>query len=340
MTDCLEPDRIAARAALLLCRMPNDSDTEATPIAALSHSTADHGATLQSGPGADAGLAALAALAYVVFYTVTGVIPNGSISVVAASTFLSLLLALMFAAWAGRALMERRILWLSLPATLLLALPVVAVPLLLFRFPHWSSWPALVADTRWYWLAVAMVPGLRGLLQIWLAAAVGAAVSRLVGEVKLLLPMAVVLAAVDLYAVFGGGVVAQAVHKKSGAAVHAMQTLTVQLPSTHGAMHGAHPIALTVGFADFLFIALFFACFKRFHIPARRTFWIMYVVLALYSALVYLTGIALPALVPIALVVIICHSREFRYERQEKIALCAATLVAAAVGLAFWLAGR
>ena len=322
--------------------MTNDSDTENDDAnsPAASPSAAGHDTPAKPGIGGDAGRAALAALAYVVFYTVAGVIPNGSISVVAASTFLSLLLALMFSAWAGRALVERRILWLSLPATLLLALPVIALPLLLFRFPHWSGWPALVGRTRWYWMAVSMVPGLHGLLQIWLAAAVGAAVARLVREVKLLLPMAVVLAAVDLYAVFGGGVVSQAVHKKSAAAVHAMQTLTVRLPTTGGSMHGAHPIALTVGFADFLFTALFFACFKRFHIPSRRTFWVLYVVLALYSALVYLTGIPLPALVPIAVVIIACHSREFRYERQEKIALAAAALLAGALGLAFWLAGR
>ena len=93
---------------------------------------------------------------------------------------------------------------------------------------------------------------------------------------------------------------------------------------------------LAVGFADFLFIALFFACFQRFGIPSRRTFQVLGGVLAFYMLLVALTGLPLPALVPIAVVIIGMNLRQFRYERSEGFALLYAGLIVAAVAGGFY----
>jgi hypothetical protein len=173
------------------------------------------------------------------------------------------------------------------------------------------------------------VSGLDTLALIWLAASLGCAVSRLVREFKLLFPMGVALALVDLYTVFGGGVVSTAVSGKNTVAQAAMAALTVQLP-TMQPKNGAAPFSLRIGFADFLFIALFFACFIRFGIPARRTFQVLFVTLFLYMAVVFLQDIPLPALVPVAMVVIGMHWRRFRYERSEAFALLYAGLILSA----------
>ena len=108
-----------------------------------------------------------------------------------------------------------------------------------------------------------------------------------------------------------------------------MSALTVQLPTMHST-NGAAPFVLSIGFADFLFIALFFACFARFGIPARRTFQVLFVTLFLYMAIVFLTGTALPALVPVGVVVLVMNWRQFRYERSEAFALLYAGLILSA----------
>jgi hypothetical protein len=153
--------------------------------------------------------------------------------------------------------------------------------------------------------------------------------SRLVRELKLLLPVAVVLALVDLYVVFGGGLVAQA-NQNRAPALQAMQSLTVSLtPRPSPNVRGPAPLA--VGFADFLFIALFFACFARFRVPARRTFVLLCSILCLYMAAVIVLRLDLPALVPIAIVVIGANWTAFRYSRDEAFAMLYAGLIVAGV---------
>jgi hypothetical protein len=97
---------------------------------------------------------------------------------------------------------------------------------------------------------------------------------------------------------------------------------------------------LAVGFADFMFIALFFACLARFHIPARRTFFVLYAVLAVYMVLTSYVE-TLPALVPIAIVMIGMNLRRFRYSRSEVFALLyAGLIVVAVIGGLFFLSRR
>ena len=94
---------------------------------------------------------------------------------------------------------------------------------------------------------------------------------------------------------------------------------------------------LAIGFADFLFIATFFTCFARFGVRSRHTFYVLCVLLTGYMLFVAQTGIAMPALVPIAVVVIGMNVRHFRYSREEWFAMLYAGLIVVSVlGFMMW----
>ncbi len=274
----------------------------------------------------EGGIALLTGGLYLVFWPLVRSIPSASLAVVAITTLLSLLLVLHFTVRVARSLRSNSALILNLLLASLTVLPSILIPLLGQMFPAWPGWAGVVPFWKGYLQFFKAVNGLHTLALIWLAASLGVLISRLVREFKLLLPMGVALAMVDMYAVFGGGIVAAAESGKNRLAQTAMTALTVQLPTTQP-KSGAAPFPLLIGFADFLFIALFFACFVRFQIPSRKTFLTLYVVLFLYMGLVFLNGWVLPALVPIAVVVIGMNLRRFRYERSEAFALFYAGLI-------------
>lgn len=249
-------------------------------------------------------------------------------AVVSITTLLGLLIQLIFTVRLARSISSTTSLVANLALSALLSLPMLVTALFLPRFPAWHGWRSLVPLLSGYVTLYRHVPGLRGLCIIWLASSIGVAISRVVREMKMLLPVAVALALVDTYVVFGGGLVHQATHGTSEAAASAMQALTVPVAPARTPISGAAPMQLTVGFADYLFTALFFACFARFGIPSRRTFWLLYGALALYSVTVFLgKAEALPALVPIAVVVIGANAKRFKFERSEAFALLYAALI-------------
>ena len=274
---------------------------------------------------ADGRNALLSAAAYLLFFQAALHFHQDSAIVVALSTLLSLWLTLFCVVSVARSLRS----WLALyavgGAAGLLAAPSLLVAQLYPRFPLWAGWRAIGPVFAFYTRLLAAIPGFRDLLLILFAAAVGVAVSRLVREIKILLPIGAVLALVDLYVVFGGGLVAQA-QQGSPTAQAAMKSLTVALPTVQKDPRNAAPIPV-VGFADYLFLAVFFACFLRFGVPARRTFFALCGVLAAYMLYGMQTATDLPALVPIAAVVIALNLRRFRYERAEAFALLYAGLL-------------
>jgi len=241
---------------------------------------------------------------------------------------LALLIALGYTVSLARALRS-----VAAQAAAVVVSAAITLPFVLLPFLHISTPQQLAAARRIYTVYVLVfraAPGLRGLLLITLATCVGVIVSRLVREIKLLLPVGVVLALVDLYVVFGGGMVTQANSGKSPMAQAAMNTLTVGLMPRMPANVPAPP-PLAVGFADFLFIALFFACFARFRVPARRTFVLLCGILCLYLMAVIVGHLDLPALVPIAVVVIGSNLSAFRFSREETVAMVYAGLIVAGI---------
>lgn len=280
----------------------------------------------------------LLALAFVALYRITAWMPS-EMTAVALSTIVALVLSLAFTVQSARAMRSKRAIAACLGVSALLVLPSVVVPVAASRFPTWSGWAAIGPRYGFYVHLLRLVPGVQMLLLVWFAVSVGALVSLLVRETKILLPMAVALAMVDLYVVFGGGLVTQATSttKANQTAKVAMQSLTVRLPVKRPAS-GAQPMNLSVGVADYLFIALFFACFTRFGIPWKRTFAVLAVTLAGYMMIVFFTQTDLPALVPIAVVVVGMNLKYFRYERSEAFALLYAGIIVTAVlgGMIFY----
>jgi hypothetical protein len=180
-----------------------------------------------------------------------------------------------------------------------------------------------------YQRALHGVPGVDGLVMVTCAVSIGVLVSRVVREFKMLLPIAIVLAIVDMYVVFGGGLVTQAA-SGNDIAGKLMSSLTVKLPTVHPAM-GALPMQLELGFADFMFIGLFFACFVKFGAPSRRTFQVLCCTLAGVMLYVARVDVAMPALVPIAIVVVGMSFRKFKFARDELFAMLYAGIIVAII---------
>jgi hypothetical protein len=193
---------------------------------------------------------------------------------------------------------------------------------------------------RMPWVLFAMVPGLPELLLIWFACSLGGAVARLLRGANMIPPVAAVLALVDIWTLLLGGPVSKVMQSSAPAAQAATRALTVPLPAS---ARGAMPM-VAIGFADFLFIAFFVAAMCRFAPAAtayRRSVIALIAVLCPYMALVMFSDNipflaswpGLPALLPMALIMIIVHWRHFHYDRSEVFALLyAACFIAAIIG--------
>lgn len=290
-------------------------------------------------PERGARMALVSAVSLAALYLLAGYLPATEFTILL-TTLLALPITLLFAVGTVSALANTRTLVLHtvvscalflFPAFLAILARVVAIPKLLM----WLILPYQILRHYAPWAAI--------LLFIWCACCMGHWLSRLVKERKLLLPISVVLALVDLFTVFGGGVVTQAVHAPKGHATlarAAMQTLTANLPAV-GVQRGATPMQLAIGFADFLFVAFFFACFQRLGMSPQAykiTIVALLTVLTVYLSAVFLFAVDLPALVPIAVVVIGVNWRAFRYSRSELFALLyAGVAILLLLGLAVYL---
>lgn len=179
------------------------------------------------------------------------------------------------------------------------------------------------------------LPGLPGVLQVLFAASLGALLSRIVRSANLIPPVAAVLALVDIWTVLLNGPVKQIMSSPSPAAKVVTQALTVQMAAPKV---GAAPIPV-VGFADFMFIAFFTAAITRF-VPQKsvykRMVWTLIGVLCVYMLLALFSDLSLPALVPMAVVMLALHWRYFHYERSELFAMLYAALFIAAIAAGFW----
>ena len=255
----------------------------------------------------NARIASLLAVVLLFFYWITPKLNFGGMGVVALMTLLSLFLILLFTVHTSRAIVSLKAKFVHLILSAMCAAPFLINP----KFP-------------------SPIVGLRMLLMMWFAISIGVLLAHIVKEIKILLPISVTLALVDLYVVFGGGMITQAIKQNDPAAQEMMKRFTVSLPKTH-TPRGAAPMELMIGFADFLFIGLFFACFTQFKIPSQRTMWVMIGFLTAYMIFVAITGIPLPALVPIAIVVLGMNLKHFKYERSEAFALLYAGLIVVSV---------
>lgn len=104
------------------------------------------------------------------------------------------------------------------------------------------------------------------------------------------------------------------------------------------ALHPGLPV-LTVGFDDFLFLSIFFACVHRFHLRLRATFVALLVLVTLSLWFVPLTGAAIPGLVPMSLAFVLANFRCFKLSREELHAMGAAAAIVL-IAVLFLMLGR
>lgn len=268
----------------------------------------------------------LAALAALRFAMVPVVLPLPAAFWVSVGASLVFLVGGLWAVYAGS-----RYNW-----TLIAALAGVVIGLVIqFGLPALSRAP-------WMDLLSASV-GPAGLIT-W-SASLGALVGRLIRDYNMLLPISVFLMGFDFFLVLTPAGITQAV---LGAAPEMVAQMAYTTPAVRTEVTEAplQPFAL-IGPADFLFFSMFLVTLNRFGGRAKATFFWVLPVLAAYLLVVLLFGhlsfgpfslAALPALVPMAIVVLAVNWNTFKLSKDEKLSLMVViVLVMALIAGSFWL---
>ena len=238
------------------------------------------------------------------------------------------LLLLFWALWVANAYIAIPISWLPV-ANVVVTVLFVALPIVVIAAAARLNWPPLLSIAT---IAVCLAgvvllrgggPVLDGVVQIarfgW-PAALGFLISGLIKDKNLLLPIAIVLATVDILAVFApAGTVQQGLENPTIRPIFDMMAYQVPEAGT------ARPLA-QMGPADPLFIAMFLYAVRKFKMRFKQTILWMIPALAAYLWIVLAYGDRtlwgfslgmLPALVPIGIVVAVVNAREFKMSKQE-----------------------
>ncbi|NUQ70141.1 MAG: hypothetical protein HUU17_04900 [Chthonomonadales bacterium] len=265
----------------------------------------------------------VALIAYMVFWQIAPRIREERLWLVLLSTVLSLALSVWVAA-AVAARLQR------VQSALILTLGCAALVI-----PLRIMFAAGRLVTPWVWMI--RVPGLNELVFMLFGVGAGVLLSRIVRSLNMIPPIAVVLALVDIWTVLLGGPVQRVLSNPTPAAEKLAEAMTVRLPSSTA---GAAPMAVA-GFADFLFIAFFVSSLCRYigmNDGYNRTLLPLMLTLCAYMLVVMVTGWALPALAPMAVVVLAVHRSAFHYSKEERNALgYAAGLILILIVLGFAL---
>ncbi|MEO7714870.1 MAG: hypothetical protein ABIY70_01600 [Capsulimonas sp.] len=157
----------------------------------------------------------------------------------------------------------------------------------------------------------------------------GMMLSVIVKEPKLLLPIALVIMAIDVVGVMTNiGFTANTIARHP----EVVQRVSVAMPS----VGGLHPIAF-VGPGDALFIPFFFGIVERLRLNMRGTFFTMYGLLALAMILALARVGNIPALFPMGIAIVLANSKYFKFDRSEVFAMIYVGGLAAAAVLGFFL---
>ncbi|MGQ9524653.1 MAG: hypothetical protein ACUVTZ_07375 [Armatimonadota bacterium] len=217
--------------------------------------------------------------------------------------------AFMFA----QLLLVRRVAELQLRAAVLVLGTLVCLIL-------WAVIPLTSKVIRPEVAMYAFIPW-RNMMMILAATLFGCLVSYAIREPGILAPGSLVAAMVDYWGVY------------YGTTLHAVQTapkvvekVSVKVPA-FGVMG---PIA-TIGPGDFVFLGVFFAAMHRLRLRVRETFWVLLILLAPCLAAVLAMGWSIPALVPMAVAVLLVNRGRFGLTRSEKVASAVAVALVAAL---------
>jgi hypothetical protein len=171
--------------------------------------------------------------------------------------------------------------------------------------------------------AVNFVAGLaQSGVPIW-TLGLGALIASVLSDKNMILPIALVLAILDLFLVFTPtGTANQTLSK----APKIFTTVALNVPAVHAVSEAPKPdgarlkAAGYAGPADFAFLSMFFVALFRFRMRTRETlYWVVPTLIGYLALSGLLHNTPLPALVPIGLVIWIANYREFHLSRDEKI---------------------
>ncbi len=200
----------------------------------------------------------------------------------------------------------------------LAALSLLVWLFLLWRQPHHASMGVMAL-----WLS------LLGLGITLACTFCGVALSRIVREPNVLLPVALVAMPVDYIGAMTNIGFTQNVVRSHPEIVHAV---SVPVPT----VGGLHPLGF-IGPGDALFVAFFLAAVLRLGLNLSGTFRWMYGLLTVTMLFVLLTGVDVAALVPMGLSVLIANGRLMRLQRSEVFATAYAVLLILGLVVAFYL---
>jgi hypothetical protein len=211
------------------------------------------------------------------------------------------------------------------PAAVLLIAGAAGWLLALWLLPKHSP-PTAVAR-----MGVLVLTNVEEVSRILAATGMGILLANVIQERNILLPAAVFAAFAD-YAVvhLRFGTVHKALQTEAGRAfVHKM---SAKLPTIQGL-----PM-VTIGMADFLFLAFFLACIFRFDLKLKPTLvaWFFLLTLSLIMAL----RIPVPALAPMALGFVAVNFRRFKLSRSEMQAMGAAAVIVLILALCLFYFSR
>jgi hypothetical protein len=164
------------------------------------------------------------------------------------------------------------------------------------------------------------------------AVGLGVLLTNAIREPNILLPAAVFAAFADYFMVHYGTVHVQLTRGAAGQKV--IEAMSAHVPRLHN-----HLPVLTVGMADFVFLAFFFACVFRFDLKFKATFIALFILLTLSLFFVALIG-PIPALAPMALGFVAVNFRRFKLSRSELQAMGTAGVIVLVLALAFIFLGR
>jgi hypothetical protein len=164
----------------------------------------------------------------------------------------------------------------------------------------------------------------------------GALLATLLKDKNMLLPVALFLAAFDVFVILTpGGPTAQIMRSHPGF----FKSVAVAIPAVGtGMVEPSAAVAARIGPADIFLIGMFFVTLFRFGMKPKATMRALIPTLIGYMAIVMLFGDrhlgpirldALPALLPIGIVIIIVNRKEFKMSKQE----WASTGLVAAMGV-------
>lgn len=156
----------------------------------------------------------------------------------------------------------------------------------------------------------------------------GGLIALIVREAKILLPIGVVAAIIDVVgAMLPKGFTANMIAKHP----NVVQSVSVSVP-TVGSLY---PMTI-MGTGDALFLGFFFATVIRFGMNGRGSFWLTYALLTLSMLLVLAYGFPIGALMPMGIAMLTANFRYFKYSREETFAMLYAGVIVIAGAVAFF----